>query len=171
MNGTKNIQRHTLAKAMSAGILAVVASPMGVAPATADVAVLSCGAPIRSTVKLGFNSTFTTMSGTYVNVPGAKVTVNVPAGQTQCIRIRFSGTASCPGGSGANQCFLRPNGQPNVFFDPAATVFTTSPTAAAHSFEWVVRVAEGSYPIQIQALTQATSFEISGWTLVVDVTN
>ncbi|HTM72944.1 MAG TPA: hypothetical protein VL198_06910 [Pseudolabrys sp.] len=136
-------------------------------PAAADVAVNTCGPVIKSINKHGTNAPFTTDATSFVNIPGAKVTVNVPAGKIQCYRVRFSAVISCTGTDVS--CYIRPNVVGGLPFSGAA--YTSSDKFGAHSFEWFNRVVEGSYPVQMQVETNGTSLTVVSWNLSVEITD
>ena len=152
--------------ATTAGFLSVV-TVMPNSPAIADVNVNTCGPTIKSINKHGINSPFTTGSSSPVNIPGARAVVNVPAGKTQCYRIRFSAAINCVGTSVS--CFVRPIVVGGVAFAGAA--YTSSDQFGTHTFEWFNRVIEGSYEIQMQASTNGTSVTIATWNLSVEITD
>ena len=76
------------------GLVAVITLAGGVSMAAAAPTSENCGAPIRSVVKTDV-SNFSTAATSFVNVPGAAVTVTVPAGETQCVKVRFSAEVRC----------------------------------------------------------------------------
>ena len=154
------------------GVLAGTLSALAMlcSPASATISTFQCGAPIKSTVKRMINNSFTTTSTAFVNVPGAGVTVNVPAGQTRCVRVRFSAVASC---SGAGGCYIQVHDSLSPFhFGPNASFATGQPASAARSYEWVGRLDAGSHPIRIQAaVNTGVTFDIIQWILAVDTAN
>lgn len=151
--------------AMGSFLSVVVAVPNS--PATADVAVNTCGPVVKSINKHGVNAPFTSSSSSFTNIPGAKVTVNVPAGKLQCYRIRFSAVMSCTGTDVS--CFVRANVVGGIPFAGAA--YTSIDQFGAHSFEWFNRVTEGSYPIQMQVSTTGTLATVVTWNLSVEITD
>src|SRR5215208_2851165 len=73
-------------------------------PAQALVGI-QCGAPINSVVRLEPVAS-STSSTVFVNL--VNVNINVPAGTTRCIKVVFTGEASCRGPSAVpDQCLIR----------------------------------------------------------------
>jgi hypothetical protein len=84
------------------------------------------------------------------------VTFTVPAGTTQCVKVRFTAVAECP-----LSCFLHAaenNNRLHPAFPANGTRFSTDDTNAgtAHSFEWVKRVGPGSHTVQVKIQTGNT---------------
>ena len=137
-----------------------------------DFVTTNCGVPIRSVVKSMANGFFTTTSNTFVNVPGSKLIVTVPAGQTQCVKVQFSAAASCAVNGPLAHCYIRPidvGAAVLTPFVPAAAVLVSEPSIGAHSFEWATRLSAGAHTIQIQASAPNIQFAVAGWTLSVEV--
>jgi hypothetical protein len=159
--------RRSSARRMLAGLL-FVASAMMCSSASAEVVVTNCGAPIRSVVKSLVNSSFSTQSTIYANVTSARVVINVPDGQTQCVRVRFSASASCAVNVAGHRCYIKVAETSIIGFDPVVG-FSSQPFFAAQSFEWATRLFAGSHTIQVQAATNSGTFNLANWTLAVDV--
>lgn len=155
-----------------AGLLAAVFAVVVLcSPASADVIATKCGAPISSTVKQGVNVQQTiTATSTFGNVTGAAINVNVPAGQTRCVRVRFSANVLCDPPTAIDHCYVKVNDSLNPFlFDPAIAIATNEP-GGAHSYEWATRLGAGSHAIRIQATRNTgVTFIIVHWTMAVDV--
>jgi hypothetical protein len=134
----------------------------------------SCGAPIRSIVKTEIGG-FTTSSTTFVNLPGAVPTINVPAGETQCVKVRFSAMVSCSQTGDADICSILVVEPGVVAFDPpfnGVNFIVENNNYEARSFEWVKELGAGSHTIRVLAGVQkpATVFQIPIWTLDIEQT-
>lgn len=117
------------------------------------------------------NDEFATSSSTYVPIPGAVIGINVPSGQTRCIRVRFSTSSSCAATNATDHCYIKVLAayESGAYpFDPVA-VFTSIPYASANSFEWISRLGAGAYKIRAQAATNNVAFTLANWTFTVDV--
>lgn len=120
--------------------------------AQAEFVTTNCGAPIQSRVITG-NELFETTSQTFVRIRGAVFTVAVPAGQTRCVKVRFTATATCRGTSGNEACFVRALAASDVMH-PQATGGQglggdlLRPTGLG--YQWVRRLGAGQHVIQIQ---------------------
>jgi hypothetical protein len=139
--------------------------------ASADIGAIKCGAPIGSTVKQGVDVQQGISSvNTYVNVTGAAIKVNVPTGQTRCVRVRFSAIVLCDPPTAIDRCYVKvtENLSP-LLWDPAIAI-AANEAGGAHSYEWAVRLSEGSHVIRMQATKNAgVTFIIVHWTMAVDV--
>jgi hypothetical protein len=132
---------------------------------------LQCGASVKSIVRTNID-VFNTTSEIPVNITGAAATFDVPAGNKQCVRVRFSATASCP-----NACFLRAILDNTSELNPAWSAnplrFSLDGVNAgtAHSLEWVALVGPGSHSVQIKMQTGNTccTASIGPWTTSVDI--
>ncbi|HVZ51051.1 MAG TPA: hypothetical protein VG986_03730 [Pseudolabrys sp.] len=154
--------------ALACALLAV--SVFAASPASADNAVISCGAPIKSTVKTQYNQEFTTTSTTYVNVPKALVTVNVPKGQTQCVKVRFWTTLTCTVVNANDHCYIKVNDSLTpLLWVPAAAAYSSDTKGSVHGFEWATRLSEGSHVLQMKAsANNGTTLNMSSWVLDVE---
>lgn len=151
------------------GVLALAFSSFVSVSAAAPVTT-PCGAPIRSVVKTDI-AFFNTTSESPVNLTGAVAAVDVPAGTTQCVRVRFSAIANCP-----FACFLRAfnnSSELNPAWTANALRFSEDQTngGMAHSFEWAGRLAAGHHIILIKIQTGNTAgvASIGPWTFSMDV--
>jgi hypothetical protein len=143
------------------------------APAPQVLASTSCGPRVQSIVRTE-NAPSTTSSTAFVTVPGAVVTVSVPAGATRCIKVLFTAETACRVTTSADFCYVRAldNG---VEMNPQGASFqaidSEKATARGHAFEWVRRVAAGSHTISLQRRVNAapTVFTIDDWTFDVQV--
>jgi hypothetical protein len=116
----------------------------------------------------------------FVDVPGANVVVNVPAGQSRLFVARFAGESQCVGAAAAPAawCSLQiiastAAGAP-IPFDPAAGLdyaFDSNPLGAAddqwegNAMERSKRLRAGTYRIRVQrAVTNnQTFFRLDDW--------
>ena len=135
-------------------VVVTCASYMSVAEAAPVTTV--CGASIKSVTKTNIDF-FSSSSEQPVNITGAAVNITVPAGQTRCVRVRFSAVANCP-----HSCFVRAFANTNEL-NPS---WTANPlrfsndlmnSGTAHSFEWAERLGPGDTSSEL-AFTQATRF-------------
>jgi hypothetical protein len=122
----------------------------------------------------------TTGSQTFVNVPGASVTIAV--GDGHYIRSRFSGESLCGGeGSVGAKCSMRvvvagvgasnPNSGLDFAFDSLEVCCSTDPTPEAHSMEWISnKLAAGTYTVRAQYAVEigGMSFTLDDWTFSVE---
>ncbi|MDA0174143.1 hypothetical protein OJ998_33885 [Solirubrobacter taibaiensis] len=102
----------------------------------------------------------------------ATMTVNVPDGQTRCIRVLFTAETSCTGFAGAPNDYCRIqatiDGAP---MDPNGAGFMTIDSEDAsgdgHAFEWIKRVGDGPHVIELVRTVgnAATTFTHDDWTL------
>lgn len=116
-----------------------------------------------------------TTSTTYVNLPGATATFQVPAGQEALVIVRFSGETACSSNTGVGLCLVHVllDGTPmeptgiNDFFD---SVDHDDATSAQHALERSRVVGGGVHNIQVQyrVSIQPTEFELHSWHLTVE---
>ena len=160
-------------RAVSVLSAAVPVAVLLCSPASADPGVLStsCGAPISSTVKRGVDMQQTIASNNvYVNVTGAGVKVNVPAGQTRCVRVRFSANLTCDSPSDVSHCYVKVADDLSPFLWDPSVALATHEAGGAHSYEWASRLSAGSHVIRIQATKNTgVTFMIHHWTMAVDI--
>lgn len=155
--------------ALLAGIV-LVASALDCSPARADNAVTKCGTTISKTYRSRYNAQNTITSGSFVNLPQAGVTVKVPAGQFQCVVVRFSAIVSCITATNIDHCYFRVTDNDNSFsFLPAGAVYSSDSGYASHSFEFVAVLNAGSHTLRIQTATGGGSLIITSWTFAVEV--
>ena len=129
-----------------------------------------CGRLISSVSKTNIDF-FTSASETPVFITGAGVNVNIPAGVTRCIRVRFSAVANC-----LLACFLRAVAGTNELnpawvSNPLRFSQDATNSGAAHSFEWVKRLGPGQHLVRISFQTGNTieDANIGPWTNTVEV--
>jgi hypothetical protein len=130
-----------------------------------------CGAPINSTVKRGIDAQQTiNPESTYVNVGAAGLMVNVPVGQTRCVRVRFSAALTCNSPSNISNCYIKVTDSLSPYIWDPAVALATDQYASAHSYEWAARLSAGSHLIRIQAAKNSgVAFTLHHWTLAVDL--
>jgi hypothetical protein len=152
-----------------AAVLSLLALPLAGAAQAAPITT-QCGPLIKSIVKTDIDF-FTTNSEIPVNFKGAAANFTVPAGATNCVRVRFSAVANCP-----LSCFMRAlvdttEMKPAWFSN--ALRFSTDDTngGTAHSFEWVTRVSAGQHTVRLTMQTGNTieNANIGPWTFAVDI--
>jgi hypothetical protein len=156
------------ALATAAAVLTMTAL---IRPATA-LTVHSCGATLKSVVKTE-TSQFTTQSTTFVSLPGAAVTVVVPAGETRCVKARLYVVASCTETAANDLCAIRMDDVGIGVFDPAINGIDIAPggvAPAAYAFQWVKVLGEGTHQIRPRIAVQnaMTTFTIKFWTFDVE---
>jgi hypothetical protein len=132
-------------------VLAVTFGSLISAAAAAPVTT-SCGAPVSSIVKTVIDQ-FSTPSEFPVILVGTGVNITVPAGETRCVRVRFSAVAECP-----HNCFLRAfanNTELNPAWFSSSLRFSSDSinNGTAHSFDWAGRVGQGQQTIFIKVQT------------------
>ena len=119
------------------------------------------------------------------NVPGAAVSVSVPAGSTRLIMARFSAESSCSGGAGAQYCSVRivavnvdngavtelsPQSGLDFAFDSTDLASETFASWEGHSMDRSERLDAGNYRIVVQrAVTNAAvTFRLDDYSLTVE---
>ena len=170
--------RHALAAfAVASASLTAMAVPALAAPAATAT---FCGPTIRSIVRTG-TPDLETFSSTFIPLAGASVTVQVPAGRSECLKVLVTMSASCGDGKNVTfgeQCRLRVLDNSAQFMPalpPWDGVIIQSSTEypAGQAMEFVRRVGPGKHVIAVQVRTFAPTidFEINVWTMDVTVTN
>lgn len=154
----------------SALACALLAAPgITSSPASADNVAISCGAPIKSIVKMQYNQEFTTKSVAFVNIPKSFVPINVPSGQTQCVKLRFWATLNCTVANASDHCYVKvKDSLTPLLWAPVSGAYSSDAKTAAHGFEWATRLSEGSHVLQIQAATSNGTLDMSSWVLDVE---
>ena len=109
----------------------------------------SCG-PLISNIVRTENAASVINAVAFVNLPGAVAGFVVPAGQTRCIKVLFTGEAACRGPAAMSDfCYIRAldNG---VELPPQGANFqaflSEDPTENAHAYEWVTRSEPATIP-------------------------
>jgi hypothetical protein len=145
--------------------------------ARAEIVTRNCGAPIRSTVVTG-NQIFETTSKTFTRLRGAVATVTVPAGQTLCVKLRFTAGVTCKGSSGNEACFIRAladndemNPQPSG--NQGLSGRLVRPIGLG--YQWLRLLGEGQHVIQIQVraldVPETITVGVNDWMMDVEVLN
>jgi hypothetical protein len=153
----------------SDGSPAIAAAPPP-APAT-----VSCTTSLFSIVRTQ-PAADTTISTTFVAVPGATATFTIPSGQTRCVKVLFTGETSCVQSAAQDFCYVRAMNNA-VEMPPAGATFqaidSEHSTGQAHAYEWVSRMTAGSHTITLQRRVGniSTTFALDDWTFDVQVYN
>ena len=125
-----------------------------------------CGAQTANLIRTE-NASLTFSNTSFLALPGAAVSVSVPAGTTRCIKVLFTAEAGA-----TNFCYVRAvdNGIP-MFPDGGSLQALVSHDGSAngHAFLWVRRVSAGSHVISIQRRVNAGSCGIDDWSMDVEV--
>lgn len=121
-----------------------------------------------------------TSAASWQDVIGAKVTVNVPAGEEALVTARFSASSTCigTGGKGGPWCAVRimlggteghPQSAENFAFDSSNAGTEGAFSPEAHAMERFRTLGPGEHVVKVQALPMngATSFSLANWALVV----
>jgi hypothetical protein len=134
----------------------------------------ACGPVIKSRVKTE-TAEFFTSSTSFVNVTGTQTAVVVPAGQTYCVKIRFSAVMQCSATASVDRCVIRVLAGASLA-DPALDVVVFAGEDGGNygvrSFQWVKELGPGRHVVRAQAKVQnaVTMFNIRTWTLDVETT-
>ena len=138
-------------------------------PLGGQVTNYACGPEQQNLVRTQ-SAVGSTSSVVPVPIPATTMSVNVPAGQTRCVKVLFTAETSCSGFGGTDYCRVQAtvDGAP---MDPNGAGFMTidseGASADAHAFEWVKRVGPGQHVIQItqEVGNAATTFIHDDWTM------
>jgi hypothetical protein len=158
-------------------LLAMLFATVTAGISRAEITNTSCGAPVQSIVATG-NEPFATTSNSFVRIRGAVLSVTVPSGQTRCVKVRFTGGVTCNGGTGNEFCFIRAIAgseelRPVVGGNQGLSGRLLRPTGLG--FQWVRRLSEGQYVIQIQVraldLPETVTVGINDWMMDVELLN
>jgi hypothetical protein len=112
----------------------------------------TCGPNQTSIVKTDASPT-TTSSVAFQQLPGAVTQINVPDGQSRCVKVLLTAETACQSELPADFCYVRAlvDGIP---MDPNGAGFqamdSEDGTASAHAYEWVKRVGEGPHIVRIE---------------------
>ena len=161
-------------KIVSAGIIGFSLTVVAAASSEATPLLTQCGGPVSSSVKTETALTRVDQT-TFATIPGGNITVNVPKGATECIKVEFDAVLVC-GVSSDETCTFRAldNG---VQMNPAQNgeVFVSGDLNHYQSrgFKWVRRVGAGRHVIRIQAeeSDNEAGARIDAWTMDVEVTH
>jgi hypothetical protein len=139
--------------------------------AHATITGVKCGTPLESTVRAFDSDTHTVTSTSFVNVPYSLITVQVPDGQTRCLRVKFYVSAKCTLVNPADDhLFFRATWETS-HLRPTDVAFTSSNREAANSFEFIHRLTvAGNNRIRMQMrVSPGGTCTISRWVMAVDV--
>lgn len=157
-------------------LLALAAGLFASSNAGAVLITTGCGPLINSIVRTE-NAPSVINAVAFVNLPGAVAGITVPAGQTRCIKVVFTGEAACRGPAAVSDfCFIRAldNGVEMNPQGAGAQIFLSEdPTENAHAYEWVRRIGPGNHTILIQRRVgnAATGFLLDDWTFDLQIYN
>jgi hypothetical protein len=136
--------------------------------------VTTCGPSQTSTVRTQ-NAPTTTRATAWATLPGASTQVNVPMGQTRCVKVLFTGETACTPNAGVPDfCYIRALAD-GVEMDPQGGGFqvldSEDPGAGARAYEWVGRLGPGNHVITIEwrVFNPATIYWLDDWTFDVEV--
>jgi hypothetical protein len=162
-------------------LVAVVVAALAAAGGTAFAALTTASGTGMSSVEVVTQtSSSSTGSTSYVNVPGASVTIGVDT--NDYIRARFSGESLCGGEASVGaHCSMRvtvvgvgfanPNSGMDFAFDSLAACCQADPTPEAHAMEWISNpLPSGTYTVRAQYAVQTggMSFTLDDWTFSVE---
>jgi hypothetical protein len=132
-----------------------------------------CGPNINSTVRTQ-NRPNTTNNVAFQPLAGAATYVNVPAGQSRCVKVVFTAESACGASAAPDFCYVQAE-IAGVPMDPNGLGFqaldSEDATASAHAYEWVKRVGPGNHLVTVETAVSnaATAFYIDDWTFDVQV--
>jgi hypothetical protein len=145
--------------------------------ARAEIVTRNCGVPILSKVVTG-NDLFETTSRTFTRLRGAVVTVTVPAGQTLCVKVRFTAGVTCKGSSGNEACFIRAladNSEMNPQPSGNQALGGRLERPIGLGYQWLRFLNEGQHVIQIQMRAldapEIITVGVNDWMMDVEVLN
>jgi hypothetical protein len=129
-------------------------------------------------VRRGSDATSTT-STTPVNLPGAVVTINVPASRRALLLVRFSAESECiTTGTSQRWCNLKilvdgsefAQPESDFAFDSASNGVEDDGSWEAHSIDRSIVVGSGTHTVQVQYRTTSadTTFRLDDWHLTVE---
>jgi hypothetical protein len=132
-----------------------------------------CGPLVQNIVRTQ-NAPTVTNNVNFQTVAGTPIVVNVPDGQTRCVKILFTGEAACGLSNAPDLCFIRAM-DGNTELDPQGGGFqvfeSEDGSASADAYEWVGRLSEGNHVIRLETRVgnNATNFWLDDWTYDVTV--
>jgi len=156
-------------------LLCVLLSGIFVSSGASAVNIVTGCGPLISNIVRTENAASVTSSVAFVPLPGAVLGITVPAGQSRCIKVLFTGEAACRGpGAVADFCLIRAldNGvELNPQGGGAQVLLSEDATENGHAYEWVRRVGAGNHTILIQRRVgnAATGFLLDDWTFDVEI--
>lgn len=162
-------------QAVRSCLAAVIVTAAAAGAAQAELVQINCGAPVESKV-LTSNTPFQTVSKTFVRIHGAALTVRIPRGQRRCVKVRFTGIATCTSSFNNQACFVRALGEHITLFPQAGTRQSfggppLQPTTVA--YQWVGQAGPGDHIVQIQLRTDVGAgikVSVDDWTMDVETT-
>jgi hypothetical protein len=133
----------------------------------------NCGALTEDIVKTQNHPVMTNAMG-FILVPGAPTVINVPDGQSRCLKLLFTAEAACGPSAAADFCYVQAlvDGAP---MDPDGAGFQSlvseDGSANAHAYEWVKRVGDGNHVVTIERRVgnAATDFYLDDYTIDLEV--
>ena len=135
-----------------------------------DTLVPNTGGSVLRVYAITENSAKQRTEGAYLLVPGASITVNVPANSSDLITATFSGECRLFGTTGKNdwlQISIRDNGVPiEPIIDNADPVaFCSDDNWSSHSIQAVKRLEPGTHKIQVfwKLVDFDTNDVLKGW--------
>jgi len=172
--------RRTILLLASVAVALILAS----GTAFALLTIASGGSIERVQIARETSSTITN-NVAFNDVPGAAVSVSVPAGSTRLIMARFSAESACYGGAGAQYCKARivavnaatgavtelsPKSGSNFAFDSTDSVTETSASWEGHSMDRSDRLDAGDYRVMVQQAVSdaAVTFWLDDYSLTVE---
>jgi hypothetical protein len=147
-------------------------SPPG-PPPPSNLITHTCGPEQTSIVKTE-SSPSVTNSVAPVPLPGANVQINVPDGQSRCVKVLLTAETACEVTAAPDFCYVTAlvDGVPmNPAGAPFQAMDSEDGSASAHAYEWIKRVGEGPHIVRIErnVLNNATSFWWDDWTFDVSL--
>jgi hypothetical protein len=165
------------AAALVTGLLPIPASAQSEerAVGSSRTLVQSTCAGLAGTIIRTQNAAAAYNNTSFAPIPGAAIFVNVPAGTTRCIIVRFTAGAACRGtASVADFCYIRAVASGVLMFPQGfnlQTFVSEDFTPNAHAYEWTRRLGPGRHLISIQrrVASSATQFYLDDWTFEVEI--
>ena len=147
-----------------------------VTPALA--AVTQTGKAVNQVTVVTESEISNTSSTTFSDLPGASVTIKVPAGKFQLVQARFSAESICFGNVGFSWCSIRiladgnemlPTNGINFAFDSTATNAQPDAFFKGLSMDRTLVLGPGTHTISAQwaVRNSGLSFQLSDWTFTV----
>ena len=155
-------------------VLALAVGGLAGSSANAVNVTVGCGALVVSVVRTE-NAPSVINSVAFVNIPGAVWGFAVPAGQSRCIKVTFTGEAACRGPTTISDfCYIRALDNGIELSPQGATLqsfLSEDATENAHAYEWVRRIGPGNHTILIQRRVgnAATGFLLDDWTFDLEI--
>ena len=165
-----------LGAALAAGALITITAVALTTPA--GVTRVGGGANSKVAIARGSN-TVSTVSASWVNLPGAAVNIKIPSGQSAVLLATFSGESVCAGGVVADECDIRimfgsKEGKPGPAAPNSGAAFDSVGTSGAdyremHAIQRSLGpLHAGTYTVKVQWQTCCgTTFTLDDWHLTV----